>query len=1142
MPRTARPLALLAALGLSLTGLVAVAPAAMAVGAPVVVDDFNGTHIGTRTVTQTSSPPNSDPVTATFSESGGSAHITLTGPGNAAGEVDVSYALPAAGFDLTGGDAVNGNQQFFTEFASILRNKYNGSTDVLGLTLSVTVTDKNGSSGTINTGIGNTYAFSPALPFNCGPSVNTCFSKNGPIDFTHITNVKYSFFYPRNHDPGGQLDIVLDRIRATPLGGAPPTDPNPGVTATSPQPVCPGQAAHFTVAFTHVDTIDGFGPAPVTNQPPSTTGLRGQDVVVDKGTGALPTGTLTTSVSGYPSTYDVAVSGMTSDGDLHVSVPSGVVQDAWGSYNQASTSEPTVHVTVATAPGITAPAAGALTAGLVGTPYSQLVTVTGTPAPTVSISAGSLPPGLSIDSSTGTISGTPTTGGAYSFTVKAHNVCSPDATRAYTLVINQPPTLATSNPPAARVGGPYAGFTFTTTAGYPASTFSVTDGSLPSGMTLSSAGLLSGTPDVGTAGPYTFTVTATNGIAPDDSHQFALNVDLPPHITSAAPAGAATVGTAYTHSYTASGFPAPTWSVITGNLPPGLTLDASSGALTGTPTTAGSYSFTTEATNVEDVDTQDATIVVTASPVLDTTDPAHATVGTAYSQKLGVTGGDPAPSFTLTGGALPSGLSLASDGTISGTPDAGTAGSYAFTVQADNGVPPAASHQYTLDVWEPAAITSGDPADGVLDVAYPGHTFTASGFPAATFTVSAGALPPGLTLDDGGALTGTPTAVGSYTFTVKAASAAGDATHAYTIHVTDPPVITSDGPPHGVVGAPFTFTFTATGTPAPTFALTGSVPPGLSLDPTTGALTGTPTAAGTYAVTLTASNGTLPDDVQPYSVVIDQVPHITSAAPPHAVVGRAYTHTFTATGSPAPTFAVTAGTLPAGLALTPSGVLSGTPTAVGPTSFTVSATNGVGAPAAQPVTFVVDRIPSSTTVTLGRSVIVTGTLLRLTGHVTPADATGTVTFLLDGATAGTADVSGGVASLVVPVGAPGAHSVATSYAGDPTHAGSASAATSFTVLSRTQQQPGRTGLITVFLHYTGATSHVGGKVVLVGPDGVRRLALIPAGRSARFRNLLPGAYTIVGTALHGHATTTATLAVGRGRSLGVAIPRNPRAV
>lgn len=151
-------------------------------------------------------------------------------------------------------------------------------------------------------------------------------------------------------------------------------------------------------------------------------------------------------------------------------------------------------------------------------------------------------------------------------------------------------------------------------------------------------------------------------------------------------AGAANVGTAYSDSVTATGATSITYSVVEGALPTGLTLNASTGAITGTPTTAGEFDFTIKAENVEGYVVAEFTIVVSDSdaepPVFtDETLALSATVGTAYSDSVAASG--TGVTYSIDEGALPNGLTLnSSTGAISGTPTA--AGEYTFTIKAEN--------------------------------------------------------------------------------------------------------------------------------------------------------------------------------------------------------------------------------------------------------------------------------------------------------------------------------------------------------------------------------------------------------------------------------------------------------------------------
>jgi hypothetical protein len=200
---------------------------------------------------------------------------------------------------------------------------------------------------------------------------------------------------------------------------------------------------------------------------------------------------------------------------------------------------------------------------------------------------------------------------------------------------------------------------------------------------------------------------------------------------------------------------------------------------------------------------------------------------------------------------------------------------------------------------------------------------------------------------------------------VGAGQTGGSWNHATSVQVTAGavPAFTSPAPPStGTVGVPYTHTFTASGLPAATIAkLTGSFPNGLNL--VNGVLSGTPSATGTFTGTVSASNGVLPKATQNFSITIAAVtvaPLITSAAPPAAgTVGVAYSHTYTATGNPAPTFSVTAGALPTNLVLDPvTGIVTGSPGAAGTFTGTVTASNGVLPNATQNFSITIADVPA----------------------------------------------------------------------------------------------------------------------------------------------------------------------------------------
>ncbi|MBH8567410.1 putative Ig domain-containing protein [Microvirga sp. STS02] len=245
------------------------------------------------------------------------------------------------------------------------------------------------------------------------------------------------------------------------------------------------------------------------------------------------------------------------------------------------------------------------------------------------------------------------------------------------------------------------------------------------------------------------------------------------------PAG--TAGAAYSQTITASGGTAPyTYAITAGALPAGLTL-SSAGVLSGTPTAAGTFNFTVRATDASASPgpysgTQAYTLTI-AAPTIAVSPAAlpNGTVGTAYSQTITASGGTAPYTYAITAGALPAGLTLTSAGVLSGTPTA--SGSFNFTVRATDattgtGSPFSGSRSYTFTISAPTiTVAPTTLPDGATNTAY-SQTITASGGTAPySYAITTGALPAGLTLTGAGVLAGTPTAAGTFNFTVTATDA-----------------------------------------------------------------------------------------------------------------------------------------------------------------------------------------------------------------------------------------------------------------------------------------------------------------------------------------------------------------------------------
>ena len=280
-----------------------------------------------------------------------------------------------------------------------------------------------------------------------------------------------------------------------------------------------------------------------------------------------------------------------------------------------------------------------------------------------------------------------------------------------TIAVPTPPTITSANSTTFTVG--VADSFQVTATGSPAPTYSVS-GALPTGVTFSSSGLLSGTPAGGTAGTYPLVITATNGTAPDATQNFTLTVVATPPTITSANSTTFNQGVAGNFAVTATGTNPITFAA-TGALPAGVSFSAA-GVLSGTPAngTAGSYPLVITAMNgVAPNDTQNFTLTVNATAPTITSANSTSFAEITPGSFTVTTTGSPTMIYSITSGALPAGLSLNSaTGVISGSPGPGTAGSYPFTLNASNGQAPDATQAFTLTV---TAVGSGVPAtNGVM--------------------------------------------------------------------------------------------------------------------------------------------------------------------------------------------------------------------------------------------------------------------------------------------------------------------------------------------------------------------------------------------------------------------------------------------
>ena len=414
--------------------------------------------------------------------------------------------------------------------------------------------------------------------------------------------------------------------------------------------------------------------------------------------------------------------------------------------------------------------------GIVSEDYGVMLSAQGATPMTWTKKSGTLPKGLTLTKA-GWLGGTPTKAGSYTFTLQAKNSKGTD-TKKFTVNVKLYDMSITSSFKDATNGSTYYDYV-EVSGGYANYTWKKVSGTVPNGLSLSYSGnraILSGTPTK--PGTYTFKLRATDKNKVTAEKEFTVQISQYV-ITINYSFYNATMGREYSDWTSASNGVMPyTWKKVSGDLPPGLTLSYSNSdnkvRLTGTPKVPGTYNFKLRVTDKNKVTAERTFSITVAMPSLSISYTfKNGALKAVYSDYVSVSGGTTPYTVKKVSGTLPNGLKVSMSGSyvyLTGTPT--KAGAFTFTLRVTDANKVTADRAFTVNIIAPEMLWTF--SNGTLKTAYGDYVTISGGTAPYTWSKTSGTIPTGLKLKYSGAvamLYGTPTATGTFKFTLKVTDA-----------------------------------------------------------------------------------------------------------------------------------------------------------------------------------------------------------------------------------------------------------------------------------------------------------------------------------------------------------------------------------